>query len=212
MHDMHDFIKITETEGEAFQAAMDIYSASFPLNEQQPISTIKARVVQGSSELYIGRYGDETVFMALLFPLPGTDFILLDYMATLASHRGKNAGSLFLQYMVAQLTASGNYFLIESEDPASGNNRQERERRITFYQRNGAKLLSGVHYILPGMHGLEPTDMFLLVMPAYPGDVMDGNLVRSLISQVYEKLYNRHPGDPLLENCLRSIPPTVGLM
>lgn len=209
---MLDFLKVTEINSKAFSAAMEIYSNAFPLNEQQPVSTIKKRIEQGVSELYIGESDKQIVFMALLFPLQGTDFILLDYMATIESHRGKSAGSFFLQHISEILKDNKKYFIIESENPYFGNNKELRERRVAFYKRNGAKLLKDVRYILPGMHGLEPTEMVLMIMPEYFSAEISGSTVSKLIAQVYKQLYNRHSEDALLQLSLQSIPVRVQLI
>lgn len=204
---MLDFLKVTDVNSKAFKAAMEIYSNAFPLNEQQPLHVIKERVEQGLSELYIGEVDKQIVFMALLWPLKNTDFILLDYMATTDSHRGKSAGSFFLQHISEILKANNNYFIIEAEDPDFGNNKEERERRVAFYKRNGAKELKDVKYMLPGMHGLEPTEMVLFVLPEYNNGVIASSLVRELMIQIYKEVYNRSADDALLCSFL---PPAIG--
>jgi GNAT superfamily N-acetyltransferase len=209
---MLDFLHVKDVNSKAFSAAMEIYCGAFPLNEQQPLHVIKERVEKGLSELYIGHADKEIVFMALLWPLKDTDFILLDYMATLHSHRGKSAGSYFLQHITQLLKENNKYFILEAESPAFGNNKEERERRVAFYKRNGAKLLKDVRYVLPGMHGLEPTEMVLLMLPEYKNGNIGGTLVRKLVTQVYGELYNRHAGDDLLETSLQSIKDSVQLI
>lgn len=204
---MLDFLKVTEVTSKAFKAAMEIYSSSFPLNEQQPLHIIEQRIEQGSGELYIGEDNKKIVFMALLWPLKNTDFILLDYMATIHSHRGKSAGSFFLQHISQILKANNKYFIIEAEHPAFGNNKEERERRVAFYKRNGAKELKDVKYMLPGMHGLGPTEMVLFVLPEYNNGSIESSLVRELMIQIYREVYNRSAEDKLLQSFL---PPAVG--
>lgn len=199
---MLDFLKVTDINSKAFRAAMEIYSKAFPLNEQQPLNVIEQRIEQGLSELYIGEEDKKIVFMALLWPLKNTDFILLDYMATLDSHRGKNVGSFFLQHISEILKSSNKYFIIESENPDFGNNKEERTRRVAFYRRNGARLLKDVRYILPGMHGLAPTEMVLLMMPEYKNGLIDSWVVQHLIIRIYQELYNRNKKDALLQSFL----------
>ncbi|HYE55723.1 MAG TPA: hypothetical protein VD996_12810, partial [Chitinophagaceae bacterium] len=92
-----EFVQITDIDSADFKAATDIYLHSFPVNERQALETIKERIGKGLNQLYIGRADNEVVFVALLWPLSGTDFILLDYMATHALHRGKSIASLFMQ-------------------------------------------------------------------------------------------------------------------
>src|SRR5262249_52764757 len=138
------------------KAALEIYSEAFPPNERHPLSVIKERVKKGLNIAYVGRLNNKIVFMALLWPLKNTNFILLDYMATSAKQRGKNIGSHFMQEMRGTLEKEKKHFIMEIENPEFGNNKEEREKRVAFYRKNGAKELKSVRYILPALQRSKP--------------------------------------------------------
>lgn len=194
-----DFTQITDVNSADFKSAMDIYSDSFPENERHPIDVITNRVALGLNQIYVGRREGETVFMALLWPLKNSQFILLDYMATDAAHRGKNIGSHFLKFMQEKLQSTNHYFILEVENPASGDNQEDRQKRVSFYKRNGAKELKGVRYVLPPLQGDDPTDMILMIFPFYEDGKIEAQLVKNLITQIYRELYGRD-ADSLFEN------------
>lgn len=196
------FTEIPDIESKDFDLAMNIYADAFPLNERQPISTVRERVGQGMNQLYAGRIDEEIVFMALLWPLKNTDFILLDYMATSSAHRGKNIGSHFLQSMRPVLEANKKHFILEVENPEFGDNKEDRLRRIDFYKKNGAKELRGVRYILPALDGSVPTEMRLMIFPEYNDGTIDASLVEQLITRIYKELYNRDAKDMLPEHAV----------
>ena len=181
------FFQVTDTESDEFREAMRIYLQCFPLNERQPEQTIIERVRQGRNQLYAGRIENEIVFMALLWPLRGTEFILVDYLATSNKHRGKNIASKFMQ----ELRQLPQYFLLEVEDPAYGDNPVQRQQRIDFYLKNGARILKDVSYVLPPVQGNTPTQMLLMIFPEYKMSTISKQLVQKLITQVYKELYNR---------------------
>jgi len=183
---MH-FFQITNTQTNEFREAMHIYLQCFPLNERQTEQTITERVQQGRNLMYAGRIDDEIVFMALLWPLQGTEFILLDYLATSHKHRGKNIASMFMQ----ELRKQQKYFLLEVEDPAYGDNTAQRQKRIDFYLKNGARVLKDVSYLLPPVQGNTPTEMLLMIFPEYKTSTISKQLVQALIRQVYKELYNQ---------------------
>jgi len=200
-----NFSEITNTESPEFAEAMQIYQDCFPVNEQHPVEIIRQRVNQGVTHIYINRANNEISFVALLWPLTGTDFILLDYMATHARHRGKNIASSFMKSMEQLSAEQKKYFILEVEDPAHGNNKDEREKRVNFYRKNGAKLLNNVRYILPALQGTEQTEMLLMMFPEYKDDKIEKHIVEKLIVQIYKELYNRDaPG--ILINTLRNDP------
>jgi GNAT superfamily N-acetyltransferase len=197
-----EFTEVTDVENPDFDFAINIYTGAFPANERHPANVVKERVKQGLSQLYVGRSGGDIVFMALLWPLKNTDFILLDYMATTALHRGKNIGSRFLQHMRKLLEENRKYFVLEVENPEYGHNKEERNKRIAFYKRNGAKELKDVRYILPPLQGSTPTEMTLMIYPGYKHGKIDGKIVKNLIRQIYQELYNLDADDTLFRNSL----------
>jgi GNAT superfamily N-acetyltransferase len=195
-----EFIQITDIEQAPFKAALDIYECAFPANERHPLEVITARVAAGHNQLYVAHNENEVVFMALLWPLQNTRFILLDYMATSAASRGQNIGSRFLQHLQAMARKQGKYYIIEAEHPGYGDNKEERQRRIIFYKKNGAKELKNVRYILPALQGDATTEMILMILPAYPGGKIDAITVNNLIRQIYKELYNRDATDVATQN------------
>lgn len=190
-----EFIQITDIEEAHFKAALDIYECAFPANERHPLEVITARVAAGHNQLYIAHNENEVVFMALLWPLKNTHFILLDYMATNAASRGQNIGSRFLQYLHTIAQEQDTYYIIESEHPGYGDNKEERQRRIAFYKKNGAKELKDVRYVLPGLQGGTTTEMILMILPVYADGKIDAMTVNNLIRQIYKELYNRDAAD-----------------
>ena len=197
-----DFAQVTNVESSDFDLAIDIYSSAFPINERQPVNVVKERVKQGLNHLYVGRIDRDIAFMALLWPLKETDFILLDYMATNPIYRGRNIASQFLQYMRPVLEQSKKFFILEVEDPEYGQNTDQRQKRIVFYKRNGAKELKNVRYILPPLQEPMPTEMRLMIFPDYANGKIDAGLVRRLIFQIYKELYHKDATDAFLDFCL----------
>ena len=191
------FEQLTDVKSNDFRAAIAIYETSFPHHERHPTSLIIARIEKGCNQLYVGRLSDSIVFIALLWPLKKTGFILLDYIATHADHQGKKIASGFLQYMLPSLKADRRYFILETEDPATGENTLQRQRRLDFYHANGAQQLNGVQYTLPALQGDTSTDMLLMIFPAYGRGVIESQLVKKLIVQIYEELYDRSADEAL---------------
>jgi hypothetical protein len=128
------FERLHTVDTKDFAAAIDIYTNAFPLHERQPTALIKERVFNGMIRLMIGRLDKKVVFMALLWPLESSPFILPDYMATHPDYRGKKIVACFLQHMKIALNNTNKYFILEVEDPAIGLNREQRQQRVHFYR------------------------------------------------------------------------------
>lgn len=208
---MLSFLEISTVTHPHFAAALDIYSEAFPDNEKHPLSRIRERVAGGRERLHVGLRDEQVVFMALLWPLRGTGFILLDYMATRADQRRQGIGSAFLQHLSGPLRDNKQYLIMEVENAEHGDNTDQRRTRIAFYRRNGACLLQGLRYILPPLQGSLATEMNLMIFPVPSAASLTGATAKQLVVKIYEELYNRTPDDPLLNTFINDIPPTITL-
>lgn len=206
-----EFKEINRVDSREFSEAMEIYAEAFPANERHPAPLIAERVRDGLSKLYVASSDDEITFIALLWPLKTTEFLLLDYMATKATHRGKGIASAFLTELAKKLSNSGQYLVMEVEDPKVGDRQNEKEKRVTFYKRHGAKVLEGVRYLLPPLDGTIPTEMILMMFPEHSGKEIGGPLIKSVIFQIYRELYNRQEDDALLGTFVHDIGDSVKL-
>jgi GNAT superfamily N-acetyltransferase len=207
---MVKFSEIREASHKDFKEAIKIYEESFPSNERQSTDTIKKRIEKNLYKMLIGRSKDKVVFMTLLYPLKNTDFILLDYMVTDEIFRNKGVGTKFIKNILKKI--SSKYLILEVENPRYGNNKEQRERRVNFYKRLGAKEMKDVRYILPPLSGNIPTEMILMVLPEYGRGKMDSSLVKKLIIQMYKELYDRNENDDLLNSFVNDIKNPVELV
>jgi GNAT superfamily N-acetyltransferase len=195
-----------------FKAAMEIYRHSFPENERQPVDNIEKRLKAGLSDMIVGKKDGIVVFMAILYPLRGTNYILLDYIATAPDYRNQGIGAEFLNKIINSNKADGKYLILEVDDPRFGENKVERQSRVGFYQRLGAKIFKDVKYFLPPFSSDVPTEMILMMLPAPKSMIIEGAVVRNLIQQIYRELYDRGPDDRLLKSIIGDVPGQVELV
>lgn len=208
---MTEFVEIKDIRQRDFREAMEIYTGAFPANERHPVEVISERVDKGLSRLYITRSDDEVVFIALLYPLKNSRFILLDYIATKPSHQGKGITSAFMRHLEDGLKGANLYLLLEVENPDYGNNKETRLRRLNLYKRLGAKEALDVRYVLPALQGSQPTEMLLMLYPADHDDKISAQLLKNTIVQIYKELYNRDENDPLLNEFIHDLRGSIQL-
>jgi hypothetical protein len=205
------FHEITDVFSEEFEEAMKIYVTSFPINEQRPITIVKEMLVSGKNRLLVGEMTGRTVFMALLFPLQGTPFLLGDYLATAVGYRSCGIGKAFLRYILNEIASTPfKFFLIEIENPYIDND-EMKMRRLRFYQSLGMKELKGVRYLLPPLQGTSSAELILMVFSREEVSSLKGETVRDLIIRMFAQLYGRHNGDEFLMLTLQGVPDLVWL-
>lgn len=123
----------------------DIYQTyivnDFARDERRPLKAIQKLYKQHDYIAY-GLYdGEELRAYACFIKKTGVSGVLLDYFAVVSGKRGGGIGSLFLTEVKKKWECGG--IIIESEMPemaADDADREIRERRIRFYQKNGAEL------------------------------------------------------------------------
>jgi GNAT superfamily N-acetyltransferase len=204
-----NYRRVSDANGESFRQALTIYRQSFPDNERHRDMVIAERVDAGFYQLWIGEDTAGVAMFALLHELTETGFFLLDYIALRRDARGGGAGSLFCSHLIERIFAGGKRLLLEVEDPEFGDNHGERVRRLNFYRKLGACELLGVPYKMPPLAGGAPTEMLLLLAPVDGTSSLAGALVRGLIVQIYEELYQRDARDELLLSILHEVPETI---
>jgi GNAT superfamily N-acetyltransferase len=203
------FFRITDVGSEEFSRSLDIYREGIPLGERQPDGIITRRVEKGTVGMFAGSLAGRVVLMGVLWPIEGTSFVLLDYLAVKKEMRGRGLGTMFLKNALELNNTPEKHLLMEIEDPMVGDDREQRARRISFYRRSGARTMSGVRYILPPL-GSGPTQMVLMVMPAVQS--LPGSEVKLAIRSIYKGLYGRMGDDPLLNSFIDAVPRTVELV
>jgi len=211
---MLTFHEIKDVSHNDFKEAMEIYIDSFPPSERHPVRVIEKRARDKLFKMFVGKLETKVVFMALLYPLKNTRYILLDYMATLKDFRNKGIGEKFMKILYKELenNNSCDFIIFEVENPAYGDNREDKERRIEFYKRAGAKNLKDVRYVLPPLSGDVATEMMLMVLPKSCKKTIDGNTIKEVVIQIYRELYNRDRTDVLLRSFINQITSDVELI
>lgn len=140
----------------------------FPDSELKPLSSVRMLLDRGQYSgygLFDGSDAAEGGLLgyALLMHDKEKGKMLLDYYAFLEEHRCRGLGSVFLHEIQRQNDFPGCFIECEAPETADCSEQRElRERRIRFYERNGAVLaqvraqLFGVTYrmlVLPPLNG-----------------------------------------------------------
>lgn len=131
----------------------------FPQDEIKPLKSIYRMWDMGCYSA-VGIYTEarnndapEFVGYAFFVSAPGSSQILLDYLAIVEKYRSQGIGSIFLK-QANRILPEYKGILIETEDADFAENEEERrvrEKRDSFYKRNGA-LLTGVKGEVYGVH------------------------------------------------------------
>jgi GNAT superfamily N-acetyltransferase len=158
---------------------LDLYETGFVPAERVLVSTILNLLRNGSTapdhqHILQAALAEEQRFAGMLWYelLPAEALACLWCLATSPEMRNLGYGTQMYREVVRQAGVNGCRALVfEVEIPAlaeSEADRQLAQRRIGFYRRNGAHLLTGIHYLqVVGWHQ-PPLPMHVMVHPLPP--------------------------------------------
>lgn len=187
------------------QNVVAIYENAFPEEERDPVDEIAASL-HGSDDtevVHLRALVEQNEVMGFTYFSTYPDYYLgfLKFIAVRADLRGRGYGPVLLQDAIRQVRADGICtmgwpylgLVFEVERPEAAENaheRQLRERRIHFYQRNGATMIKGIDFIAPPITPQQPSIPFhLMVLKAVPKYGMRWWLRQSAVKAILVKGY-----------------------
>ena len=182
----------------------NIYLNAFPANELRPVEQLLNDLNSGNYSIYLYLVEDKVVALACIYTPKNHKLALLDYFAVIAEQRGKGLGGVFFQGLVEIITGLNKTLLLEVEDPAFGDDSIQKTKRIQFYLKNGAALITNYNYILPDLDGMgQKTQMKIMIAPALH---FNSNEFKNFIKIIFKNLYFRESKDQTLLINLENIP------
>ena len=128
---------LNATDGKRVGQIKRLYRAAFPRSERKPFEVILDKTKSGQMELLAV---EQDGFCGLVITILHRDIVLLDYFAITPKRRGQGIGTAVLELLRERYP--DKRLLLEVEDPECPcNNREERERRLRFYLRNGMSVM-----------------------------------------------------------------------
>jgi GNAT superfamily N-acetyltransferase len=152
---------------------LDLYETAFPPEERMLVSD-HLRILQDraagvpTDEHLLAAVGADGAFQGLArWQLDRSRRAAwLWYMATPPEVRGRGIGSALYRHVADSARAAGaDCLLLEVEMPAHAADARLAERRIGFYRRLGARLLTGIHYVQSVGPHQPSVEMHLMAHP-----------------------------------------------
>ena len=155
------FVDLDNTED--MRRFQQIYETSFPDYTRKPMAAFhKWRDVL---DIYIARADGQMVGFAVTCPLDHTPVAFMSYLAVDGSLQGQGIGGRLLDYTLSRLAedtpAEVLIWEVEPEEPES---EHPSNRRIRFYERHGARVITEIqNYLMPAtIEGHPPIPMRLM--------------------------------------------------
>lgn len=177
---MVSFHDITDIHDTALTAIFNLYTTSFPKEEQRPWESIQHLISSRFPFYTLTAVYDNNTFAGFVswWKLPGATYI--EHLAVEPTMRSNGLGAEVLKHIVQQ--ASDKPVVVEVELPDSG---PDAPRRIAFYERQGFSVIDDITYFQPPYAPGLP-DVQLLLMSNRP--LPD---VKVFVIQLHTIVYNQ---------------------
>lgn len=206
-------VRLCEVSTRLEQDWRDLYTSAFPLAEQEPEE--KPQMLIDSRRLLyhktVGKQGELLCF-SLVSLAP--DFSFLAYIATDPKQRSGGYGSKHMRALIDLLKLQypnhiGLFLEIESTNPRliklSDEEKNVRQRRLSFYRRLGAKrLCRSMQYLTPNRDGDGEHELDILFFN-FSAKALDHKEKQKIVSEVYERFYELPLDNPLVVKVISKI-------
>ncbi len=169
-----NFKRVIDNNTAEFKAAIQIYEASFPINEKRALND-QIEALSDDSYHFQVIHNDNLETMGLLLNWETEDFVYIEHFAILESARGQNLGGRILEKIKSEKNIP---IILEIDPPVDDISK----RRMDFYKRHGFTMTKYKH--------LQPTykehdETCTLNVMAYP------NIDEKLYNIFYDFIINK---------------------
>jgi GNAT superfamily N-acetyltransferase len=211
MNDSGSF-SLRDLDDRQLDAVRSVFEEAFPPWQREPFDDLVAREKAGHATTVIVMDSGQPLALAVTSCLASVRWSYLEYFAVAVDHRDRGVGGQLWRAMGRDLVARAQpgRLVLEVEDPAGAAEdsaaRRKRERRIGFYQRQGARFLPARNYAVPHLDGADGSEPMLLLWAA----IADGALppspseLSTLLPAVYAAGYELPANHTLVLAALRA--------
>ena len=166
--------------------------------------------------LLVAREDDFAVGFSLLYAFNELNAAFLDFMAIDKTYRGRSIGSELFRYTLNAsrrlvMSSIGLFFEVERDSPVEHDTEGFKYRRVRFYRRHGAKVFENVYDMLPNLHGGEPEEMYLMIIPNREIAYLERSFVFRAVKSIYLTMYHYCDKLDLLDFTIGCLPPRIRL-
>jgi ribosomal protein S18 acetylase RimI-like enzyme len=190
----------------------DLYESAFPPEERDDTDKLVEGLLDGSRPCLAARKAGDLAGFAVYSVLGETRIAFLEYLAVRPELRNQGIGAQLLQEFKRRIgervpSMRGIVFEVDPPDDATGAEAQLRARRIAFYERNGATLVTELpRLVVPNLAGPGTLSMLMMWIGFSPAPVtLKGAPLRECIEALFVHGYWLDPADPLIQQNLRAI-------
>jgi GNAT superfamily N-acetyltransferase len=207
--DVQTFDRVDHVPRIARKQFSDILKNGFPRNQRDKMSVILANVANGHRQCFLAHARKTLLAVAVLQRLEGLNIVRLEYLAVAKGYRDRGIGGQLFDHLVNEYhTSVGLVFEVDSRSAAKGRDRNVRTRRVEFYRRHGADIVTSASaYQAPSARGSRPLQYELMWRPLGQATELSGESLRLCVAAILTQCYELQRADPFVRRTLKRLRP-----
>lgn len=208
---MINFYNITDRENQEYYEALEAYKAGTPDELQLKTELIDAKMDSGNAVIILGKQNIVPAFMALLWKLEGSHFMVNEIISVIPSFKDVPFGKIYFDVLKNSEYYQNHHILFEAEDPEFGPDRAERLEKMNFYFSHGFQLIKNIKTIVPHPTGDSHENTLLMVLTQDRFVEFTKEEMESLLIKLYKDLYHTEKEAYILQEILAHLPEKIEL-
>lgn len=208
---MINFYNITDRQNQEYFEAIEVYKAATPDELQLKTEVIDEKMDSGNAVIILGKQSIVPAFMALLWKLEGTDFMVNEIIAIIPSFKEVPFGKMYFDVLKHSEYYQNNHILFEAEDPEFGPDRAERLEKLKYYFSFGFQWVKNVKTIVPHPTGDSHENTLLMLLTQNRFVEFSHQEIESLLIKLYKDLYQTEEDAYILKEIIAHLPQKIEL-
>lgn len=207
---MINFYNITDRENQEYYEAIEVYKAGTPDELQLKEEVLHEKMDSGNAVIIMAKQNVMPAFMAMLWKLEGTDFMINEIISVIPSFQDVPFSKMYFDVLKHSEYYQKYHILFEAEDPDFGI-REERLEKLNYYFSHGFQWLKGIKTIVPHPLGESHENTILLLLTQNRFVEFTKSEIKTLIEKLYKELYHTEKDAYIVDEIIKHLPPQIEL-
>lgn len=207
---MINFYNITDRQNQEYYEALEVYKAGTPDDLQLKDEVIHEKIDSGNAVIIMGKQNVVPAFMAMLWKLEGTHFMVNEIISVIPSFKDVPFSKMYFDVLKHSEYYQTNHILFEAEDPDFGN-KAERLEKLNYYFSHGFQYLKDIKTIVPHPLGDSHENTILLLLTQNRFAEFSKKEIENMIARLYKDLYHTERDAYIVEEILKQLPDKIEL-
>lgn len=207
---MINFYNITDRENQEYYESVEVYKAGTADELQLKPEVIDEKMDSGNAVIIMAKQNVMPGFMAMLWKLEGTNFMVNEVISIIPSFKEVPFGKMYFDVLKHSDYYQNNHIIFEVEDPEFGN-KTERLEKINYYFKYGFQLIKDLKTFVPDPVSEDYENTLLMVLTQNRFHQFEKEEISQMLIKLYKDLYHIDKDAFVLEGILENIPEVIEL-